>query len=79
TYRVSKAALNMAVIAAQHDYPGAILLPMHPGWVRTDMGGPHAAISPEQSVSTMRSTIAGLTSKDKGKFFDHDGRVFSSW
>ncbi|MGA8514703.1 MAG: SDR family oxidoreductase, partial [Burkholderiaceae bacterium] len=38
TYRVSKAALNMAVIAAQHDYPRALLLPMHPGWVRTDMG-----------------------------------------
>jgi NAD(P)-dependent dehydrogenase (short-subunit alcohol dehydrogenase family) len=79
TYRVSKAALNMAVIAAQHDYPRAIMLPMHPGWVRTDMGGPHAAISPDQSVSTMRTTIAGLTFKDKSKFFDHDGRVFSSW
>jgi NAD(P)-dependent dehydrogenase (short-subunit alcohol dehydrogenase family) len=79
TYRVSKAALNMAVIAAQHDYPKALLVPMHPGWVRTDMGGPDAPLSVEQSVSSMRKTIAGLTAKNKGQFLDHDGRVFSSW
>jgi NAD(P)-dependent dehydrogenase (short-subunit alcohol dehydrogenase family) len=78
-YRVSKAALNMAVMAAQHDYPQALMLPMHPGWVRTDMGGPGASLSVEQSVTSMRKTIAGLTAKDKGKYLDHDGRVFSSW
>jgi NAD(P)-dependent dehydrogenase (short-subunit alcohol dehydrogenase family) len=79
TYRVSKAALNMAVIAAQHDYPEALMLPMCPGWVRTDMGGPNASISVEESVTAMRATIAGLTNKDKGKYFHHDGRVYSSW
>ena len=79
TYRVSKAALNMAVIAAQHDYPEALLLPMCPGWVRTDMGGPNATISVEESVTAMRAVIAGLTDKDKGKYFHHDGRVYSSW
>ncbi len=79
TYRVSKAALNMAVIAAQSDYPQALLLPMCPGWVRTDMGGPDASISVDESVSAMRATIAGLTAKDKGKYFHHDGRVYSSW
>jgi NAD(P)-dependent dehydrogenase (short-subunit alcohol dehydrogenase family) len=79
TYRVSKAALNMAVMAAQHDYPRALMLPMHPGWVRTDMGGPSASLSPEQSVTAMRATIAGLTAKDKGKYLDYDGRVFPSW
>jgi NAD(P)-dependent dehydrogenase (short-subunit alcohol dehydrogenase family) len=79
TYRVSKAALNMAVMAAQHDYPRALMLPMHPGWVRTDMGGPGAPLSVEQSVTSMRSTIAGLTAKHRGKFLDHDGRAFSSW
>lgn len=79
TYRVSKAALNMAVIAAQHDYPEALLLPMCPGWVRTDMGGPNASISVEESVTAMRTTIDGLTNKDKGKYFHHDGRVYSSW
>jgi NAD(P)-dependent dehydrogenase (short-subunit alcohol dehydrogenase family) len=79
TYRVSKAALNMAVIAAQHDYPQAIMLPMCPGWVRTDMGGPNASISVEESVDAMRKTITGLSAKDKGKYFHHDGRVYSSW
>jgi NAD(P)-dependent dehydrogenase (short-subunit alcohol dehydrogenase family) len=79
TYRVSKAALNMAVIAAQNDYPKALLLPMCPGWVRTDMGGPNASISVEESVTAMRITIAGLSAKDKGKYFHHDGRLYSSW
>jgi NAD(P)-dependent dehydrogenase (short-subunit alcohol dehydrogenase family) len=79
TYRVSKAALNMAVIAAQHDYPKAIMLPMCPGWVRTDMGGPSASISVEESVSAMRKTIASLSAKDKFKYFHHDGRTYPSW
>jgi NAD(P)-dependent dehydrogenase (short-subunit alcohol dehydrogenase family) len=79
TYRVSKAALNMAVVAAQHDYPRAILVPICPGWVRTDMGGPQATLSVEESVSAMRKTIAGLTIKDKGKYLHHDGRAYSSW
>jgi NAD(P)-dependent dehydrogenase (short-subunit alcohol dehydrogenase family) len=79
TYRVSKAALNMAVIAAQQDYPNALLLPMCPGWVRTDMGGANASISVEESVGAMRQTIERLSAKDKGKYLHHDGRVFSSW
>jgi NAD(P)-dependent dehydrogenase (short-subunit alcohol dehydrogenase family) len=78
-YRVSKAALNMAVVAAQHDYPRAILVPICPGWVRTDMGGPQATLSVEESVAAMRKTIADLTSKDQGKYLHHDGRVYSSW
>jgi NAD(P)-dependent dehydrogenase (short-subunit alcohol dehydrogenase family) len=79
TYRVSKAALNMAVISAQSDYPKALMLPMCPGWVRTDMGGPGAAISVEESVGAMRGTIAGLTAKNKGQYLHHDGRQYSSW
>jgi NAD(P)-dependent dehydrogenase (short-subunit alcohol dehydrogenase family) len=79
TYRVSKAALNMAVMAAQTDYPDALMLPMHPGWVRTDMGGPNASIGVEESVTAMCKTIAGLTAKDKGKYLHYDGRTFSSW
>lgn len=79
TYRVSKAALNMAVAAAQHDYPRAILVAMSPGWVQTDMGGEGAALTAEQSVSSMRQALAGLGPQHKGAFLDHDGSRFSTW
>ena len=79
TYRVSKAALNMAVASAQPDYPKVIMVAMSPGWVRTDMGGAGASLSVEESVSAMRRTIDGLTAKHKGAFLQHDGRPFASW
>jgi len=78
-YRASKAALNMAMVAASHDYPGAILLAISPGWVRTDMGGPDAPLSVEQSVSAMRRTLAAAGPAQRGAFLDHDGQPFKSW
>ncbi len=78
-YRVSKAALNMAVVAAQTDYPKAILIALCPGWVKTDMGGPSAPLTVEASVSAMRATLAKLTAKDKAKFLHHDGQPYPSW
>lgn len=74
-YRASKAALNSVLkdasiaLASQ----GAICVSFHPGWVRTDMGGAGADISPEQSVSGMRGTLAKLTAKDNGRFLNYDG------
>lgn len=79
TYRVSKAALNMAVASAQPNYPKAILVAISPGWVRTDLGGAHAPLGVEQSVAAMRRTLAGLTRRHKGAFLDHDGRRFKTW
>ena len=79
TYRVSKAALNMAVASAQHDYPGIIMVALCPGWVRTDMGGAGAPLSVQESVADMRRTIAGLTAAHKGVFLHHDGRAYDSW
>jgi NAD(P)-dependent dehydrogenase (short-subunit alcohol dehydrogenase family) len=73
-YRVSKAALNMAVKSASQDYPKATLVAMSPGWVRTDMGGPSATISVEESVSGMLRVIATLTNGDTGTFRNHAGR-----
>lgn len=79
TYRVSKAALNMAVHAAAGDYPKATLAVMDPGWVRTDMGGAGATLAVEDSVAGMRNTIAALKGTDTGSFFRYDGRRHSSW
>jgi NAD(P)-dependent dehydrogenase (short-subunit alcohol dehydrogenase family) len=79
-YKVSKAALNMAVAAAQHDYPGATMVAISPGWVRTEMGGAGAPLTPEQSVTAMRGTIASLTpKKHRGAFLNYDGRLFKGW
>ena len=79
TYRVSKAALNMAVASAQHDYPKATLVAVSPGWVQTDMGGAGAALTVTQSVTSMRTALAGVTSANKGRFLNYDGQPFSSW
>ena len=78
-YRTSKAALNMAVAAAQHDYPDATLVTIDPGWVQTDMGGAGAALTVEQSVQGMRQVLANLTPADKGHLLHHDGRRATHW
>ena len=55
-YRTSKAAVNMAMRARalQLAPRGIVVAVINPGWVRTDMGGPGASISPEESVTAMR-------------------------
>lgn len=78
-YRASKAALNMVVASAQHDYPKAILVAMSPGWVQTDMGGQGATLTTAQSVTAMRAALAGLTPEHKGAFLNYDGRPFDTW
>lgn len=78
-YRTSKAALNMAVAAAQHDYPGATLITIDPGWVQTDMGGGAAPLTVQDSVRGMRTTLAGVTPADKGRLLHHDGRRAAHW
>lgn len=78
-YRTSKAALNMAVASAQHDYPGAILVTIDPGWVQTEMGGGEAPLTVQESVQGMRSTLAGVTAADKGRLLHHDGRRAAHW
>lgn len=79
TYRVSKAALNMAVAAAQHDYPDTIMVALCPGWVQTDMGGAGAPLTVQQSVTAMRATLAGLDAGYKGAFLHHDGRRYETF
>lgn len=78
-YRVSKAALNMAVSSARFDYPKATLVALDPGWVQTDMGGGAAPLTAEASVRGLRAVLASLTPDDNGQLIHHDGRSASSW
>ena len=77
SYRMSKAALNMgfsclAIELRPRDINVAVL---HPGWVRTEMGGDQAPLSPEASVAGLRGVIDALTTS--GGFFDHSGRALA--
>jgi NAD(P)-dependent dehydrogenase (short-subunit alcohol dehydrogenase family) len=77
-YRTSKAAVNMAMRTAAIDLEprGLTCIVINPGWVKTDMGGPNAKLSPEQSVGAMRRVIAKLGPDDSGRFYNYDGREF---
>ncbi len=78
-YRVSKAALNMALASARFDYPGTRLVALDPGWVQTDMGGGAAPLSVGDSVTGLLAAIASLTEADNGRLIHHDGRRASHW
>jgi NAD(P)-dependent dehydrogenase (short-subunit alcohol dehydrogenase family) len=72
-YRSSKAALNAAFRSFALDHKNVIAAMLHPGWVRTDMGGEAAPLTAPESVAGMRRVIAGLTQQDSGRFFDYEG------
>jgi NAD(P)-dependent dehydrogenase (short-subunit alcohol dehydrogenase family) len=76
-YRESKAALNMftRTLAAELADDGYTCVVLSPGWVRTDMGGPNANLSPEQSITGMRSVIAKLTPADSGTYWNWNGET----
>ncbi|HWA44102.1 MAG TPA: SDR family oxidoreductase [Hypericibacter adhaerens] len=76
-YRSSKAALNAAMKSLAIDWHrrGIIVVVAHPGWVKTDMGGPSALISPQRSVSGLRQKLSALKLADSGGFFNYDGSV----
>jgi NAD(P)-dependent dehydrogenase (short-subunit alcohol dehydrogenase family) len=74
-YRTSKGALNIAVrnLSIELNQRNVICLALHPGWVRTEMGGKNADLSPKESVSGLIDTILKATLRDNGKFFDYKG------
>jgi NAD(P)-dependent dehydrogenase (short-subunit alcohol dehydrogenase family) len=75
-YRSSKAALNAAMKTLSIDlrFKGVGVLNLHPGWVRTDMGGSDAPLSPEESVGGMQRVIEGFRAEQSGAFLDYTGK-----
>ena len=74
-YRSSKTALNQVVKSLSIDLKelGITVISLHPGWVRTDMGGPNALISVDESINGMMSVIEKTDIKNTGQFLNYDG------
>jgi len=75
-YRASKAGLNAAIVNLAVDLKprGIHLLMIHPGWVRTDMGGPSAHIGVEDSARGMKVVVERAGPETSGRFFQWDGQ-----
>lgn len=78
TYRASKAALNSyaaSLYAAGLKGKGVAVLSLHPGWVKTDMGGEHAPVTVEQSAKGLADVITAQAGKAEHRFLDYTGKT----
>ncbi len=75
SYRSSKAALNMAMrcLAAEWASEGVVVTMVHPGWVRSDMGGSDADLSTAESAADLVALLSRLGAEHNGRFLNHDG------
>uniref|UniRef100_U5ENZ9 Putative short chain-type dehydrogenase n=1 Tax=Corethrella appendiculata TaxID=1370023 RepID=U5ENZ9_9DIPT len=75
SYRCSKAALNAATKSMSIDFQSdkIIAISLHPGWVRTDMGGSCAPLSVQESSRKVLKTILSFSDKDNGRYLQYDG------
>lgn len=76
-YRVSKAGLNMGLRTAAHTLSaqGITLLALHPGWVKTDMGGDAALVEPAESAAGLFKVITGAGPSAELRFLDYQGKT----
>lgn len=73
-YRASKAALNMVNRSLSLDHSWLTSIVVHPGWVRTRMGGEAAPVTPAESASGIWRLAQGLSREHSGRFYDYQGR-----
>lgn len=71
-YRMSKTALNMFNMCLSKEFPQFTCITLHPGWVQTDMGGPNATVTVEDSAAGLFKVIT--TAKETGKFIEYSGK-----
>lgn len=71
-YRCSKAAINQVTVKLA-DQLDMTVLSIHPGWIKTDMGGPEAEIDPNQAALELYKFLDNVTRRDSGKFFTVSG------
>lgn len=78
-YRASKAAVNNIMISISEEFKSKkiTVASFHPGWVRTDMGGPNATLSTKESASSLIKNFENLTFENTGKFFNYDGTMMN--
>ncbi|MBS0351925.1 MAG: SDR family oxidoreductase [Proteobacteria bacterium] len=76
-YGSSKAALNYVTksLAVELKSSGIIVISIHPGWAKTDMGGKNAQLMPAESVAGIRKVLKSLTLKQSGAFYDYSGKI----
>jgi NAD(P)-dependent dehydrogenase (short-subunit alcohol dehydrogenase family) len=74
-YRASKTALNMFSVAMKNELEsmGSSLLIIHPGWVETDMGGPNAPLTTDESARGIIQRITEQNMSMSGRFVQFDG------
>ena len=77
SYRMSKAALNagLKTLSIELKRRDVTVASLHPGWVKTDMGGAGAEVEVGDSVTGLRGVIAGLTPAKTGTFLDYRGNA----
>ncbi len=74
-YRLAKCALNMVAKNVSIDLAprGVIVVALHPGWVRTRMGGAGAPVTVDECVTGQQRLLENLAPRDSGRFFNYDG------
>lgn len=72
-YNASKSVMNMITVMSATADPGVCYVAVHPGWVQSDMGGPAASVTIDESTAGLVSVLDGLTLADSGRFLTWRG------